>query len=100
MKYLQVSWIHSFEDEPILLISEIDDNGFEIRKIEVYKDDSFGLASLESDFGGTLLSPGPVPGIDSIKQDPQFLPRFNSKEEFEDVWNKYISILTRGHRSE
>ena len=33
MKYIKVRWIHDFEDDPILIYSELDENRFETRKI-------------------------------------------------------------------
>ena len=75
MRYLKVIWVHDFDDEPILLYSEIDEKGLETRKIEVYRDDSFGIAAKGMEFGGTLLSLEPVPNLQEIKEDPQFLPK-------------------------
>ena len=37
MTYIKVQWIHNFEDEPILLYSELDSMRNEVRKVEVYK---------------------------------------------------------------
>jgi hypothetical protein len=34
MKYLKVKWIHPFPSEPIVLMSELDDERYEIRKVE------------------------------------------------------------------
>jgi hypothetical protein len=43
VEYIYVEWMHNFSDEPIILISELDENRFETRKIEVYKDGQVGL---------------------------------------------------------
>jgi hypothetical protein len=93
MEYLKVSWIHDLKDEPILLYSEIDENRFEVRKIEIYKDDSFGLAMSAYNFGGTLLGLEPLPDISEIANDSQFIPQNISKDEFEEVWLEYTSLL-------
>jgi uncharacterized protein DUF6881 len=93
MEYVKVSWIHDFEDEPILLYSELDLSRHEIRKIEIYKDGSFGLASFNYEFGGTLLSSEPVPDTTEIGKDPQFIVHETSKEEFEAVWEEHVNIL-------
>jgi hypothetical protein len=34
MKYLKVVWVHDLPGEPVLLYSEVDDEGWEIRKVE------------------------------------------------------------------
>ena len=45
MKYIKVRWLHDFDTDPIELYSETDKNNMELRKIEIYKDLSFGMAS-------------------------------------------------------
>lgn len=44
MAYIRVQWIHDFQDEPILLYSELDCKRNEIRKVKVYKNDKLGYA--------------------------------------------------------
>lgn len=94
MTYLHVSWVHDLEDEPIIIYSEIDNLRIENRKVEVYIDDSFGLASKEIEFGGTKLSSEPYPLIEEIAADPQFLPKEISKEGFEEIWESFLKILS------
>ena len=90
MKYLRVAWIHDFDDEPSMIFSEIDNSRYEKRKIEIYSDDSFGLADQNLEFGGTRLGLEPIPEINEIKIDQQFIPEYISKEEFEDAWSQYL----------
>lgn len=92
--YLKVTWIHDFDDEPVLLYSEVDENNFESRKVEIYKDNRFGLAMHNYDFGGTLLGSEPVPAVSEIAEDPQFIPVSISKEEFEEIWVEYTFLLS------
>lgn len=94
MKYLKVAWIHDFDDEPSIIYSEIDDSRFEKRKIEIYKDDSFGLADQNLEFGGTRLGLEPIPEIKEIKIDTQFIPQYISKDEFEETWLEYLNFLS------
>jgi hypothetical protein len=94
MQYLKVAWIHDFDDEPSLIYSEIDDQRYETRKIEIYKDDSFGLAGKTLEFGGTRLGLEPVPEIDEIKDDTQFVPQYITPDEFEGAWSEYLNYLS------
>ena len=48
MRYIKVKWIHSYPDEPVLLYSEIDDSGWEVRKVEVFPDGAYGYANASS----------------------------------------------------
>jgi hypothetical protein len=34
MKYVKVEWHHSFNDQPSVIYSEVDDSGWEVRKVE------------------------------------------------------------------
>lgn len=92
---MQVSWIHDFDDEPILFYSELDEARNEVRKIEIYQDGSFGLASEDFDFGGALLSEVPVPSIDEVSRDTQFIAKLITKDEFEEVWLEYANFLRK-----
>jgi uncharacterized protein DUF6881 len=38
MRYQRVVWHHGHPDEPVVLCSEIDDQGIEIRKVDEYRD--------------------------------------------------------------
>jgi Domain of unknown function (DUF6881) len=92
---MRISWIHSFDDEPILLYSEVDSAMLERRKIEIYKDDSFGLASASFEFGGTSLSSVPLPSVAEIANDPQFISTEITEEEFNEVWGTYMNYLNK-----
>jgi hypothetical protein len=86
MRYIRVKWIHSHPDEPVLMYSELDDAGWEIRKVEVFPNGSVGFASLTEATPSTRLSIEPLPSLDEIASDPQFEPVEITKDEFEKVW--------------
>ena len=86
MKYIIVKWQHQNPGEPTLLYSELDDAGWEIRKVEVFADGRVGYADRSGTNGGTRLSIEPLPSLIEIATDPQFEPREIAKDEFEKVW--------------
>jgi hypothetical protein len=88
MNYIKVKWIHSFVDEPVLLYSELDENRWEKRKVEVFADGLCGYASSTESVGSTRLGEVPVPSLTEIASDPQFEPCAISKEQFEEAWAK------------
>ncbi|MBO9729927.1 MAG: hypothetical protein J7623_14915 [Chitinophaga sp.] len=94
MEYLKISWLHRFEDQPIFLYSEIDNQRFENRKIEIYEDGSFGIANCNFHFGGTALSDLVMPEIADISGDKQFFPELITQAEFELIWNQYYYFLS------
>ena len=86
MSYIRVQWLHAHPDEPVWLISELDDDRWETRKVEIFADGSKGYASKEEEVGGTFLGLAPVPPLREIAADPQFRPEEITKEEFEGIW--------------
>ena len=45
MEYIKVYWMHDFIDEPIILYSELDEKRFEVRKIEIYRNNRIAYAT-------------------------------------------------------
>ena len=84
--YMRVRWLHSSADEPIDLWSELDAGRFEVRKVEIWADGRVGYASPKRAVGDTRLGLEPVPPIEEIAADPQFVPQQISNQEFEDFW--------------
>lgn len=87
MRYIRVKWIHTLRSEPVLMYSEIDREGWEIRKVEVYADGRRGYASKSDAVGGSGLSKEPLPSLEEIAADPQFEPVEIDQAEFERVWD-------------
>jgi len=81
--YILVKWKHTNPEYPILLYSELDDNRWEIRKVEVHADSRIGFASRNEAVGGTFLGKTPVPPMAEIAADLQFEPIEISAREFE-----------------
>jgi hypothetical protein len=88
MMYIQVKWIHSLSSEPVVMYSEIDQSGWEIRKVEVYADGRMGFASSSESKGGSGLSKEPLPPMAEIAADSQFEPAEINQIDFERVWSK------------
>lgn len=91
MKYLMVEWCHSFSNEPVELYSEIDEDGWEVRKVEVYADGSSGYADAHTQTKGSGLSKERLPSFEEIAADPQFNPREISADEFDQIWRSFVS---------
>ena len=88
MRYQRVLWRHSFPTEPVVLYSECDDQGWEVRKVEVFADGTMTFAGEQESTGSTGLGEVPVPPLAEIAKDPQFEPTAITKEEFEVIWDK------------
>ncbi len=86
MRYLRVRWIHSCPDEPVEIFSEIDEAGWEVRKVELFSDGSLGFAPSANGVCSTRLGEKPMPSDEEIATDPQFIPIAIGKDEFERYW--------------
>jgi hypothetical protein len=87
MRYVKVRWIHASPDYPETLYSELDQDMWEIRKVEVYADGRMDFADNDRRSGNTKLGIVPHPSLEEIATDPQFKPMLISAEEFESIWN-------------
>jgi hypothetical protein len=85
--YIRVEWRHDLQDEPVLYYSELGDDRYETRKVQLYRDgrSEWADGSHESDRVG--LSEIPFPPLEEISGQPEFMANSVSAEEFEEVWN-------------
>lgn len=91
MRHLKVIWRHNFPDEPVDLYSEIDDAGFEIRKVEIYRDGHLDFADCETSSGSTSLGEGPLPSLEEIAEQEDFFPSFIEAVDFERIWRRAVA---------
>jgi hypothetical protein len=90
MRYLKVLWHHELSDEPVELYSEIDDAGYESRKVEIYRDGRRDFADGESSSGTTMLGEGPIPSLEEITEQEEFSPSLIEVADFERVWRQAV----------
>lgn len=86
MKYIKCKWIHNFQDEPILLFSELDEDRYETRKIEIFRNNEIGYADAVEHSKSTDLGDLPDPPLEEINKSEEFEAVYISKEEFEQIW--------------
>jgi hypothetical protein len=96
MRYLHVTWRHDNPEDPVELYSELDEGSREVRKVEVFPDGRLGCAGGTGATESTRLGLVPVPPVDEIARDPQFIPQEISKADFERVWQKARSVVRAG----
>jgi len=84
--YIKCFWYHSYPDCPTLIYSELDEERWEIRKVEVFSDGSKGFAP-GMELGKSELGKVAIPPNEEISRDPQFQCLEISQKEFEEAWN-------------
>ena len=87
MQYSRLQWTHSSPGEPIEIFSEYDENGWERRKIEMFKDGSVSFASITESIGDSKLSLIPRPPDEEVVDEPEFRVFEMTKEQFERAWD-------------
>lgn len=90
MEYIDVTWLHQSQDDPIRLVSELDADRHEVRKLEIFRNGTVGFASQLKHSPGTQLGyGGPIPSLDEINQGVEFHAAAISAGEFEKLWAAY-----------
>jgi hypothetical protein len=87
MQYSRLLWNHDSPREPIEILSEYDEDGWECRKVEVFKDGSVSFASNTESIGDSKLSLIPRPPDEDVVTEPEFRVFELSKEQFERAWD-------------
>jgi hypothetical protein len=91
MKYIRLYWTHDRRDMPIWLISELDDENCEMRKVEIWRGGAKGYADRTTSYGSTGLAQVPLPPFDEIAALPGFELEEINRAEFEREWNARTS---------
>jgi hypothetical protein len=86
--YIDVTWHHDDPAYPVRLVSELDENRWELRKLEFYRDGRVGMASEEGATLDTALGIEPIPSIEEINGDRQFSAQSREPDAFQALWRE------------
>jgi hypothetical protein len=86
MRYVRVSWLHDQESDPVLYLSELGADGYETRKVQIYRDGRAEWADESHETDAVGLSEIPFPPLEEISVQPEFEAESISAEEFEEGW--------------
>lgn len=82
-----VLWRHESGDDPVVLWAHVVD-GWEVRKVDEFADGHLVWADGEHESGSTRLSEVPIPSVQEISDDPQFVVEIVDAPAFERVWKQ------------
>ena len=96
MQYIHTIWNHDDNDIGVFFYYEINESGYIIRQIEIYKDFSFRIATKDFEYGNTFI-PDEKIDFNDIKEimiaDEDNVSIFRISEvQFNSVWRLFISI--------
>ncbi|MER5830981.1 hypothetical protein ABT116_09115 [Streptomyces sp. NPDC002130] len=81
-----MDWLHDFKSEPIRFYSEIGEDGYEVRKVQEYRDGRKLKADALHESGEIGLSEIPVGSIEDVAGQPEFSALVIDREQFEEKW--------------
>lgn len=88
VRYQRVVWDHRFDYEPVVLWSEVGDDGYERRKVDEYRDGRLEWADDVGRSGTTMLGDQRVPPLDELNASGEFAAAAIVAAEFEEVWQR------------
>jgi hypothetical protein len=88
VRYQRVTWHHDRDDEPLVLWSEIGDDDYERRKVDVYRDGRLDYADENASTGTTELGDQKVSPLHEINADDDFTATQVTRSEFDAIWHE------------
>ena len=89
MQYLHVMWEHNFIDEPQEIYMELNDERFQERVLEFYKDSKIAYATCNYEYN-TFLAKEQYPEVNEVNSTEEFYAEKINKEEFEKLWSSKV----------
>ncbi|MFJ2825932.1 DUF6881 domain-containing protein [Streptomyces toxytricini] len=86
MEYWCVNWLHDFPGDLVTIYSEIGDDGYETRKVHLYRDGRTVRADEQHESVEIGLSEVPVGDIAEVDLQPEFQASVVTRAMFEDAW--------------
>ena len=87
MNFIKIYTKNPLPDEPMWVYIEIDEQRYEIRKVEIFADHGVSYAEENEETGDTWLSPLPLGDLAEINANPEFAATEIAQEEFDRVWD-------------
>jgi hypothetical protein len=81
-----VRWEIDDDNEPFLFVSEVGDDGFEVRRVHVYKDGSSERADSAHWTERIYLAADPVPSVEDISAEEDLEAEQITAAAFEQLW--------------
>lgn len=85
MKYLHLLSLQALSHEPVVMVSEFDDDGFENRRVDLWRSGRIACAGRERLLGDTKLGTYQFVTMDQFDDEP-FLAVEITREDFENHW--------------
>ena len=92
MKYIKIHWLHNFKDDPEFIYSAINEEGYEEKKIEIFKRGNYIVYS--ENINSDRLAEGIYPSLKELtfEEETETMQAFEISEiKFKEIWDRYNS---------
>jgi hypothetical protein len=87
LRYQKVTWSHDDDEEPVLFLSEVGDDGYEVRRVQIFRDDRSEWTDRDHPTESAYLAEDPVPPVVEIASQPDLEAGEITAAEFERAWS-------------
>lgn len=87
-RYLKIDWKNGAPADPATYFCEIDDEGWELRRVEIFQNGKMAYADRQLAVGCEGLGLAQVPSLSKIRQDPEIEAWEISENDFDFMWEK------------
>lgn len=95
--YIHIEWIHNNNEYPSHIYSELNEDRYEVRKIDFWKDGSIAFAFGDIEYGDTFLGTQPMPPLADLNGIDEWGEEMKAQEitseEFENKWQENVLPL-------
>ena len=88
MQYVKVEWAHEFDNEPVTYLSEIGNDRYETRKVQIYRNGRMEWSDETHETATVGLSEVPFPSLEEISSQAEFTASLIDASDFEPAWNR------------
>jgi Domain of unknown function (DUF6881) len=85
-------WVSAADEEPVEWYDELDAQRWSIRCVRKFRDGPLKAYSYASPNWRSEMPEGPIPPVEEINENPDFLAKEISRDEFQAIWEE----ATRG----
>ena len=92
MKFIKIHWIHNFKDEPEFIYSAIDDERYEVKKVEIFTNGNY--ITYSENINSDRLAEGIYPLLEELtfEEEIESMQAFEISEiEFSEIWDRYLT---------
>lgn len=86
MNYWHVDWLHDVPEDPVTIYSEIGEDGYETRKVHIYRDGRKIRSDEQHESTEIGLSEIPVGDISDVAAQAEFQAEVVTRAVFENAW--------------